>query len=172
MKSAHSRSGTNSEPLHLPEAKTRASRPQDEDDILRRAELRRLGARPRLRVQLHDRWEVQPGLFGYTSPPLLFFATFLPFYLYLSVTIANFPVKRNTHVTAVDYYYQKVNTGSFPDVAGWYAENLDIGFVEPAKYATADINCHKNSAPGAISATVKAGGSLTFAWGPDKWPHP
>lgn len=69
MKSAHSRSGTNSEPLHLPEAKTRASRPQDEDDTLRRAELRRLGARPRLRVQLHDRWEVQPGLFGYTSPP-------------------------------------------------------------------------------------------------------
>jgi cellulase len=72
----------------------------------------------------------------------------------------------------VDYYYSKVNTGSFPDVAGWYAENLDIGFVAPNAYQTADINCHKNSAPGAITATVKAGGSLTFSWGPNAWPHP
>ncbi|KAL1608310.1 glycoside hydrolase 61 [Paraconiothyrium brasiliense] len=72
----------------------------------------------------------------------------------------------------LDYYYQKVNTGSFPNIAAWYAENLDSGFVAPDAYATADINCHKNSAPGAITASVKAGGSLTFSWGPNAWPHP
>ncbi|KAF9733935.1 glycoside hydrolase 61 [Paraphaeosphaeria minitans] len=72
----------------------------------------------------------------------------------------------------LDYYYQKVNTGSFPSIAAWYAENLDSGFVAPNAYQSADINCHKNSAPGALTATVKAGGSLTFTWGPNAWPHP
>lgn len=69
----------------------------------------------------------------------------------------------------LDYYYQKINTGSFPDIAGWYAENLDSGFVEPNNFGTLDINCHKNSAPGAITASVSAGGSITFQW--STWPH-
>ena len=72
----------------------------------------------------------------------------------------------------MDYYYSKINTGSFPNIAAWYAENLDSGFVAPAAYGTADINCHKNSAPGALTANVTAGGSVTFAWGPNPWPHP
>ncbi|KAF1974527.1 family 61 glycoside hydrolase, partial [Bimuria novae-zelandiae CBS 107.79] len=72
----------------------------------------------------------------------------------------------------LDYYYMKQQTGKFPDTAAWYTENVDIGFVAPDAYATPDINCHKNSAPGAISATVTAGGSLVFSWGPYKWPHP
>lgn len=93
--------------------------------------------------------------------------------------------------TLVDYYYQKVNTGSFPSIAAWYvkintpisvllklisyvvryAENLDSGFVEPNSYGTTNISCHKNAAPGALTATVSAGGSVTFQW-PATWPHP
>ncbi|KAK6193116.1 Transcription factor bye1 [Pestalotiopsis sp. IQ-011] len=71
----------------------------------------------------------------------------------------------------LDYYYQKVNTGSFPNISAWYAENLDSGFVAPDTYGTSDINCHKNSAPGALTTTVSAGGSITFQW-PSTWPHP
>ncbi|KAK6070486.1 glycosyl hydrolase family 61 protein [Seiridium cupressi] len=71
----------------------------------------------------------------------------------------------------LDYYYEKVNTGSFPDIAAWYAENLDSGFIAPDAYGTSDINCHKNSAPGALTATVSAGGSITFQW-PAEWAHP
>ncbi|KAF2639260.1 glycoside hydrolase family 61 protein [Massarina eburnea CBS 473.64] len=71
----------------------------------------------------------------------------------------------------LDYYYLKVNTGSFPDIPAWYAENLDSGFVEPNAYGTDAINCHKSSSPGVLTASVKAGGSLQFAWGPDPWPH-
>jgi lytic cellulose monooxygenase (C1-hydroxylating) len=69
----------------------------------------------------------------------------------------------------LDYYYEKVNTGSFPDVAGWYAENLDSGFVEPAAFGTVDINCHKASEPGAVTASVAAGGTVEFQW--TEWPH-
>ncbi|RFU77898.1 glycosyl hydrolase family 61 [Trichoderma arundinaceum] len=72
----------------------------------------------------------------------------------------------------LDYYYQKVNTGHFPNVAGWYAEGLDLGFIAPDAYTTPDIICHKNSAPGAITATIPAGGTIVFQWGPGPWPHP
>lgn len=53
-----------------------------------------------------------------------------------------------------------------------YAENLDIGFVAPGQYNSPDINCHKNAAPGSATATVAAGGTVTFKWGPTAWPHP
>ncbi|KFH42650.1 Endoglucanase-like protein [Hapsidospora chrysogenum ATCC 11550] len=69
----------------------------------------------------------------------------------------------------IDYYYEKQNTGSFPDVAGWYAENLDLGFVAPNDFGTSDINCHINSEPGAITASVSAGGTVKFQW--SNWPH-
>ncbi|KAM0449192.1 hypothetical protein ACHAO4_007856 [Trichoderma viride] len=72
----------------------------------------------------------------------------------------------------LDYYYDKVNTGKFPNVAGWYAEDLDLGFIAPDAYTTPDIICHKNSAPGAITATIPAGGTVVFYWGPNPWPHP
>ena len=71
----------------------------------------------------------------------------------------------------LDYYYQKVNTGSFPDIAAWYAENLDSGFVAPNNYGTQDINCHINATPGTLSTTVSAGGKVEFQW-PATWPHP
>ncbi|CAJ2501320.1 Uu.00g041730.m01.CDS01 [Anthostomella pinea] len=71
----------------------------------------------------------------------------------------------------LDYYYDKVNSGSFPDIAAWYAENLDSGFVAPDAYGTTNISCHKNAAPGALTTTVSAGGSITFQW-PANWAHP
>lgn len=52
-----------------------------------------------------------------------------------------------------------------------YAENLDSGFVAPDAYGTTNISCHKNSVPGTLTASVSAGGSITFQW-PATWPHP
>lgn len=68
----------------------------------------------------------------------------------------------------LDYYYAIINGEEVPDVAGWYAENLDNGFVSPANYGTADINCHINAKPGAISASIPAGGVVDFIW--TTWP--
>ncbi|GAW22141.1 hypothetical protein ANO14919_116760 [Xylariales sp. No.14919] len=69
----------------------------------------------------------------------------------------------------LDYYYLIQNGGTPPDIAAWYAENLDNGFVEPANYGTSDINCHKNSKNGALTKSVKAGGTIDFEW--TVWPH-
>lgn len=69
----------------------------------------------------------------------------------------------------LDYYYEKVNSGSFPDIASWYAEDLDNGFVSPSAYGTSDINCHINSEPGVLTSTVAAGGTVDFQW--TTWPH-
>jgi cellulase len=69
----------------------------------------------------------------------------------------------------LDYYYAKQNAGSFPDVAGWYAENLDNGFVDGTEYDQPNIICHKQAAPGAATATVSAGGTVEFHW--TSWPE-
>ncbi|KAJ8107863.1 hypothetical protein ONZ43_g6601 [Nemania bipapillata] len=69
----------------------------------------------------------------------------------------------------LDYYYQLVNGGTLPNIAGWYAENLDNGFIEPNNYNTSDINCHKNARPGSRTVSVKAGGTVEFQW--TLWPH-
>ncbi|KAI1636637.1 glycosyl hydrolase family 61-domain-containing protein [Biscogniauxia mediterranea] len=69
----------------------------------------------------------------------------------------------------LSYYYEKVNTGSFPDIASWYAEDLDNGYVAPSAYNTSDINCHINAEPGALTSSVTAGGTVDFQW--TTWPH-
>ncbi|KAK7995265.1 Endoglucanase-7 [Apiospora arundinis] len=74
----------------------------------------------------------------------------------------------------LDYYYAKKNGGTYPDIAAWYAENLDIGFVAPTEYNTAAINCHKNASPGKLTKTVPAGGEMKFYWeaaNKQPWPH-
>lgn len=71
----------------------------------------------------------------------------------------------------LDYYYDKVNKQPVPDIAAWYTENLDSGFVAPNNYSSSDINCHKNASPGTLSTTVSAGGKVSFSW-PATWPHP
>ena len=68
-----------------------------------------------------------------------------------------------------DYYY---NQASAPDHMGWYAENLDNGFVEPNSFGEADIICHKNASPKGSTDTmakVAAGGTVEFHW--NTWPE-
>jgi hypothetical protein len=70
----------------------------------------------------------------------------------------------------LDYYYAEQNGQTPPTHYGWYAENLDNGFVEPNSYGTADIICHKNAkVDGAKTATVAAGGTVDFQW--TSWPE-
>ncbi|CAI4214066.1 unnamed protein product [Parascedosporium putredinis] len=69
----------------------------------------------------------------------------------------------------LNYYYAKQNNQPVPDTAGWYAENLDNGFVEPNSYGSPDIICHKNASPGNIAASVAAGGTIEFQW--TDWPE-
>lgn len=69
----------------------------------------------------------------------------------------------------LDYYYLIANGGTPPDVAGWYAEDLDNGFVSPSNYQSEDIICHIAAKPAPISATVAAGGTVDFLW--TAWPE-
>lgn len=72
----------------------------------------------------------------------------------------------------LDYYYAKQSGGKIPEHIGWYAENLDNGFIEPNAFGTADIICHKNASPEGSSdslAKVAAGGKVEFHW--NTWPE-
>ncbi|ROV96522.1 hypothetical protein VMCG_07795 [Cytospora schulzeri] len=71
----------------------------------------------------------------------------------------------------LDYYYDRVNGQTVPDIASWYTENLDSGFVAPNNYSSPDIICHKNASPGTLTTSVAAGGTVEFTWAPT-WPHP
>lgn len=68
----------------------------------------------------------------------------------------------------LDYYYAKINTGTYPATAGWYEEATDNGYVAPSSYAEADIICHKNAENANTTASVKAGGTVDFYW--TTWP--
>ncbi|KAI1081489.1 glycosyl hydrolase family 61-domain-containing protein [Whalleya microplaca] len=85
-------------------------------------------------------------------------------------TVSNFTTDGTENAGfSLTYYYQKQQSGSFPNVAAWYAEDTDNGFVSPQSYGTADINCHINAEPGALTGSVKAGGTVDFQW--TTWPH-
>ncbi|KAL1582853.1 hypothetical protein WHR41_08643 [Cladosporium halotolerans] len=66
-----------------------------------------------------------------------------------------------------NWYYLPAN--QVPATAGWYALNQDNGFVEPSKFGTSDIACHKSAKPGSTSIPVKAGDTLKLQW--DTWPE-
>ncbi|ROV87965.1 hypothetical protein VMCG_10681 [Cytospora schulzeri] len=68
----------------------------------------------------------------------------------------------------LDYYYQKINTGSYPDIAGWYEESTDNGYISPTAYTTGDIICNKNAENANATASVTAGGTVDFYW--TSWP--
>jgi len=53
---------------------------------------------------------------------------------------------------------------------GWRAENTDNGFVEPNKFNTADIICHRQAVNAKGYATVKAGDKINIKWDPI-WPE-
>lgn len=72
----------------------------------------------------------------------------------------------------IEYYYQMQQNAKVPEHLGWYAENLDNGFVEPSKFGTADIICHKAGSPKGSSDTmgkVAPGGTIEFHW--STWPE-
>ncbi|USP76321.1 glycoside hydrolase family 61 protein [Curvularia clavata] len=73
---------------------------------------------------------------------------------------------------SIEYYYQMQQNAKVPEHLGWYAENLDNGFVEPAKFGTSDIICHKAGSPKGSSDTmgkVAPGGTVEFHW--NTWPE-
>jgi hypothetical protein len=63
------------------------------------------------------------------------------------------------------FYYP---TGQGPATAGWDSLNQDLGFVEPAKFQTTDIACHKSATVGKNFINVNAGQTLTLYW--NTWP--
>ncbi|KAI1823941.1 glycoside hydrolase family 61 protein [Xylaria intraflava] len=69
----------------------------------------------------------------------------------------------------LSYYYDIQNGIEVPEIAAWYAEDLDNGFVAPDAYGTPDINCHINAQPGNTTVSVTAGGTVDFQW--TTWPH-
>ena len=74
--------------------------------------------------------------------------------------------QRGYHIS--DYY--AISQGQpAPETAGWYAENLDNGFIAPDAYGTSDIACHKNAKPSKSAAKIAAGGKLEWHW--DTWPE-
>ncbi|KAH7130486.1 glycoside hydrolase, partial [Dendryphion nanum] len=70
---------------------------------------------------------------------------------------------------ATESIYKIQNGNPVPDVAAWSTEALDRGYIEPNSMSTQDINCHKNAAPGVLTAEVAAGGTIDFFWA--DWPH-
>lgn len=71
---------------------------------------------------------------------------------------------------SLDYYYEWENTGTFTESVGWWAEDLDNGFIAPDAYNTSDIICHLDGQPANKTATVSAGGTVEFQW--TTWGHP
>ena len=72
----------------------------------------------------------------------------------------------------LEYYYNKQNNNPTSKHIGWYAENLDSGFVEPNSFNTADIICHIKGSPDGSDDTmakVPAGGVIDFHW--NTWPE-
>jgi hypothetical protein len=55
-----------------------------------------------------------------------------------------------------------------PAVIGWATTATDLGFVDGTEYAEPDIICHRNATPGALSASVAAGGTVELQW--TAWP--
>lgn len=53
-------------------------------------------------------------------------------------------------------------------VAGWYADNTDMGFVSPNKFNHPDIICHRSASPGTSHVQVAAGSNITLRW--TAWP--
>lgn len=68
----------------------------------------------------------------------------------------------------LDYYYAKINSGTYPATAGWYEEATDNGYVAPSAYGESDIICHKNAENAKDTISVAAGGTVDFYW--TTWP--
>lgn len=60
------------------------------------------------------------------------------------------------------WYYLPANQRA--QTAGWDSLNQDLGFVEPARMGTADVNCHKSATAGKAYVNVNAGETVKFYW--------
>jgi cellulase len=81
------------------------------------------------------------------------------------VTGVNINSKFTNGSDPVWYYYPAATR---PVTAGWDALNQDIGFVEPASFGTANINCHKSATAGKAYVSANAGDTVQFVW--STWP--
>ncbi|PSN66447.1 glycoside hydrolase [Corynespora cassiicola Philippines] len=64
------------------------------------------------------------------------------------------------------WFYHPASTR--PVTTGWDALNQDNGFVEPAAFGSADINCHKSATAGKSYVELNAGDKIDFQW--NTWP--
>jgi lytic cellulose monooxygenase (C1-hydroxylating) len=64
------------------------------------------------------------------------------------------------------WYYSPAN--SRPQTAGWDSLNQDLGFVEPNRMGSSDVNCHKSATAGRLYADVQAGQTIQIPW--NTWP--
>ncbi|KAM3078133.1 hypothetical protein ACMFMG_002564 [Clarireedia jacksonii] len=77
-------------------------------------------------------------------------------------------------IIANSIYYQGYNpadqyTSPAPKRVGWsIPQDLDNGFVSPAKYTNSDIICHVGATPAQVTAPIQAGSKLSLEWTP--WP--
>lgn len=55
-----------------------------------------------------------------------------------------------------------------PETIAWSEDETDLGYIDGSEYANANIICHKDGQPGALTAPVKAGGSVELQW--TDWP--
>ncbi|KAL2795570.1 glycosyl hydrolase family 61-domain-containing protein [Aspergillus keveii] len=65
----------------------------------------------------------------------------------------------------IDTYYYESNP---PDIIAWSTTATDTGYVAPTAYDDPDIICHRGAEPGALSAEIAPGGSVTLYW--STWP--
>ncbi|KAL3485256.1 glycosyl hydrolase family 61-domain-containing protein [Aspergillus germanicus] len=65
----------------------------------------------------------------------------------------------------IDTYYYESNP---PDIIAWSTTATDTGYVAPTAYEVPDIICHRGAEPGALSAEIAPGGSVTLYW--STWP--
>ena len=64
------------------------------------------------------------------------------------------------------WFYSPAGQG--PVTAGWDSLNQDLGFVEPARFGTTDIACHKSATAGKNFINVPAGTTIEIFW--NTWP--
>ncbi|KAJ5950062.1 endoglucanase-4 precursor [Penicillium verhagenii] len=67
------------------------------------------------------------------------------------------------YLVDIDYYESDP-----PELIAWSTNATDDGYVSPTDYDSSNIVCHKGSAPGALSAPIAPGGSVTLTW--STWP--
>ncbi|KAL5333719.1 glycosyl hydrolase family 61-domain-containing protein [Aspergillus crustosus] len=65
----------------------------------------------------------------------------------------------------IDTYYYESNP---PEIIAWSTTATDTGFVAPTAYGDSEIICHRGAEPGALSAEISPGGSVTLYW--STWP--